>query len=113
MLCFPRPAEVPCAAHGPAEHGGLHWPDSGGLAYEVSSAVSMCLCELLQSRGILDSGKPIHHQSHLTLGLKLRPDLAQQGQHASNIRIERLCVGTAVVARVHNHHFVRLIEFLL
>ena len=35
VLCFPRPAEVPGAAHGPPEHGGLHWPDSGGLAYEV------------------------------------------------------------------------------
>jgi hypothetical protein len=89
VLCFPRPADVPGAAHGPAEHGGLHWPDSAGLAYEVSTAVSMCLCELLQSVGILGSGKPIHHQSHPILGLKLRPDdLAQQGQHASNIRIE-------------------------
>ena len=113
VLCFPQPADVPGAAHGPAEHGGLHWPDSAGLAYEVSSAVSMCLCKLLQSMGILDGGNPIHYQSHLILGLKLRPDLAQQGQHASNIRRERLCVGTAVVARVHNHHFVRLIEFSL
>lgn len=42
VLCFPRPMEVPGAAHGPPEHGGLHWPDSGGLAYEVGRGRQQC-----------------------------------------------------------------------
>lgn len=40
---FQRPTEVPGAKHGPPEHGGLHWRDSGGLVYEAMAVHSAVL----------------------------------------------------------------------